>query len=182
MQGALDEMFQSSYVQLDAKDYTYMNLLGDENPNVAMKAVFDFGVKEKSFDRGLIIQNSSNNGDIIKIPRFSINTSNLKLDSVNVENYEAAQNTIRCCDYALNYVSSKRSLYGAYQNRLEYTYNNSRNILENTQAAESRIRDTDMAKEMVSYSKNVLLEQVTQSMLAQANQQKDKVVQLLQEG
>ena len=157
-----------------------MNLLDDENPNVAMKAVFDFGVKEKSFDRGLIIQNSSNNGDIIKIPRFSINTSNLKLDSVNVENYEAAQNTIRCCDYVLNYVSSKRSLYGAYQNRLKYTYNNSRNVLENTQAAESRIRDTDMADEMVSYSNNQVLLQAGQSILAQANQANQGVLSLLQ--
>ena len=72
-------------------------------------------------------------------------------------------------------------MYGAYQNRLEYIYNNSRNTLENTQAAESRIRDADMAKEMVSYSKSILLEQVTQTMLSQVNQQKDSVMQLLQE-
>ena len=105
---------------------------------------------EKYLDKGLIIQNSSNSKDIVKIPRFSVNTSLLKLDDIDVESYEAAQNTIRCSDYAINYISSKRSLYGAYQNRLEYIYNNSRNTLENTQAAESRIRDADMAKEMVS--------------------------------
>lgn len=181
IQGALTEMFQNSHVRLDAKDYTYMQISGDENPNVAIKAVFNSDIKGNSFNKELIIQNSSNGRDIVRIPKFSVNTSLLKLNIINVESYEAAQNTIRCSDYAINYISGKRSLYGAYQNRLEYIYNNSRNSLENTQVAESRIRDADMAKEMVSYSRNMLLEQVTQSMLSQANQQKDRVVQLLQE-
>lgn len=180
-EGALAEMIENSHVRLDAKDYTYMQISGDENPNVAIKAVFTSNIKETSFHKELIIQNSSNSGDIVKIPKFSVNTTLLKLDDINVESYEAAQDTIRCSDYAINYISSKRSLYGAYQNRLEYIYNNSRNTLENTQAAESRIRDSDMAKEMVSYSRSVLLEQVTQTMLSQANQQKDSVMQLLQE-
>lgn len=180
-EGALTEMIQNSHVRLDAKDYTYMQISGDESPNVAIKAVFTPNIAEKYLDKGLIIQNSSNSRDIVKIPRFSVNTSLLKLDDIDVESYEAAQNTIRCSDYAINYISSKRSLYGAYQNRLEYIYNNSRNTLENTQAAESRIRDADMAREMVSYSKSILLEQVTQTMLSQANQQKDSVRQLLQE-
>lgn len=180
-QSALMEMFQNSHVRLDAKDYTYMKVSGDENSNIAIKSVFELRVREKYSDKGLIIQNSSNSKDFIKIPRFSVNTLLLRLDSINVESYQAAQNTIRCSDYAINYISSRRSLYGAYQNRLEYIYNNSRNILENTQAAESRIRDADMAKEIVSYSRNVLLEQVTQSMLSQANHQKDSVTRLLQE-
>ena len=57
---------------------------------------------EKYLDKGLIIQNSSNSKDIVKIPRFSVNTSLLKLDDIDVESYEAAQNTIRCSDYAIN--------------------------------------------------------------------------------
>jgi len=182
MESAFQEMFQNSNVRLDAKDYTYMKLDGDENSNIAIKAVFDSWIQNnESRNKDLIIQNSSVSGDIIKIPRLSINTSLLKLDRINVETYETAQDTIRCTDYAINYISNRRSLYGAYQNRLEFTYNNSRNMLENTQAAESRIRDADMADEVVSYSKSVLLEQVGQAMLAQANQASGRITQLLQE-
>ena len=77
-------------------------------------------------------------------------------------------------------VSDQRSKLGAVQNRLEHTYDNLNNISENTQAAESRIRDTDMAAEMVSYSKNNILQQAGQSMLAQANQANQGVLSLLQ--
>ncbi len=97
-----------------------MQISGDESPNVAIRAVFTPNIGEKYLDKGLIIQNSSNNRDIVKIPRFSVNISLLKLDDIDVESYEAAQNTIRCSDYAINYISSKRSLYRTYQNRLEY--------------------------------------------------------------
>ena len=77
-------------------------------------------------------------------------------------------------------MSSKRSALGALQNRVEHTYANLNNISENTQAAESRIRDTDMASEMVSYSKNNILQQAGQSMLAQANSQTQSVLSLIQ--
>ena len=77
-------------------------------------------------------------------------------------------------------VSSQRSSLGAVQNRLEHTINNLDNVSENTTSAESRIRDTDMAKEMVNYSKNNILAQAGQSMLAQANQSNQGVLSLLQ--
>ncbi len=77
-------------------------------------------------------------------------------------------------------VSSQRSALGAVQNRLEHTINNLDNVVENTTAAESRIRDTDMAEEMVNYSKNNILAQAGQSMLAQANQSTQGVLSLLQ--
>ena len=73
-----------------------------------------------------------------------------------------------------------RSTLGALQNRLEHTIANLDNISENTSSAESRIRDTDMAKEMVTYSKNNILAQAGQSMLAQANQSNQGVLSLLQ--
>ena len=72
-----------------------------------------------------------------------------------------------------------RSNIGAQQNRLEHTYRNVTNVAENTQAAESRIRDTDMAKEMVELAKQNILEQVGQSMIAQANQSNQGVLALL---
>ena len=81
---------------------------------------------------------------------------------------------------ALGYVSKERSRMGAYQNRLEHTIKNLDNVVENTQSAESRIRDTDMAAEMVKYSNNNILAQAGQSMLAQANQTNQGVLTLLQ--
>ena len=77
-------------------------------------------------------------------------------------------------------VSAQRSLLGAIQNRLEYTINNLENYSENLTSAESQIRDTDMATEMVDYSKNNILQQAAQSMLAQANQSTQGVLNLLQ--
>lgn len=81
---------------------------------------------------------------------------------------------------AIKKVSSQRSALGAIQNRLEHTIVNLDNVVENTTAAESRIRDTDMAEEMVTYSKNSILQQAGQSMLAQANQANQGVLSLLQ--
>ena len=83
-------------------------------------------------------------------------------------------------DTALKKVSVQRSDLGALQNRLEHTIANADNTSENLQSAESRIRDVDMAKEMVSYSKSSILQQAGQSMLAQANQATQGVLSLLQ--
>ena len=77
-------------------------------------------------------------------------------------------------------VSEQRSALGAVQNRLEHTINNLDNVVENTTAAESQIRDTDMATEMVKYSNNNILAQAGQAMLAQANQSNQGVLSLLQ--
>ena len=80
---------------------------------------------------------------------------------------------------AVQKVSDQRSALGAIQNRLEHTIKNVDNVIENTTAAESRIRDTDMAEEMVTYSKNNILAQAGQSMLAQANQSNQGVLALI---
>ena len=90
-----------------------------------------------------------------------------------------ARNAIETISAALKRVSEQRSELGAVQNRLEHTINNLDNVVENTTAAESRIRDTDMAKQMVEYSKNNILAQAGQSMLAQANQANQGVLSLL---
>ena len=97
-----------------------------------------------------------------------------------VDNYEIANATITKIQDAINNVSSQRSALGALQNRLEHTIANLDNVSENTSSAESRIRDTDMASEMVNYSKNNILAQAGQSMLAQANQSTQGVLSLLQ--
>ncbi len=102
-----------------------------------------------------------------------------KTGNAAVDNYEVANNSITAIQAAINRVSSQRSALGALQNRLEHTIANLDNVAENTQAAESRIRDLDMASEMVEYSKNNILAQAGQSMLAQANQSTQGVLSLL---
>jgi flagellin len=97
-----------------------------------------------------------------------------------VTDYKTANATIDAVQDAINKVSSQRSALGALQNRLEHTIANLDNISENTSSAESRIRDTDMAEEMVEYSKNNILAQAGQSMLAQSNQSTQGVLSLLQ--
>ncbi len=92
---------------------------------------------------------------------------------------EAWQGAIDTINDVLNYVSDARSNLGAKQNRLEHTIANTDNTAENLQAAESRIRDVDMAKEMVKFSKDSILQQAAQSMLAQANQSTQGVLSLL---
>ena len=102
------------------------------------------------------------------------------LTKPEVDSYAKANATISAVQEAINKVSSQRSALGAIQNRLEHTIANLDNVAENTQAAESRIRDLDMAAEMVEYSKNNILAQAGQSMLAQANQATQGVLSLLQ--
>ena len=102
------------------------------------------------------------------------------LTKPQVDTYAKANATISAVQEAINKVSSQRSALGAIQNRLEHTIANLDNVAENTQAAESRIRDLDMASEMVEYSKNNILAQAGQSMLAQANQATQGVLSLLQ--
>ena len=100
--------------------------------------------------------------------------------NVNDDNGTAATYAIDSIADAISKVSAQRSALGAVQNRLEHTIDNLDNVSENTSSAESRIRDTDMAKEMVNYSKNNILAQAGQSMLAQANQSNQGVLSLLQ--
>ncbi|MFJ8102420.1 flagellin Hag [Lysinibacillus sp. NPDC096212] len=99
---------------------------------------------------------------------------------INITTQASADNSISIIDKALTKVSETRASLGAVQNRLEHTINNLGTTSENLTAAESRIRDTDMAKEMMNFTKNNILTQAAQSMLAQANQQPQGVLQLLQ--
>ena len=112
----------------------------------------------------------------------TMNAANLGIKGINVndESGTSATYAIDAIADAISKVSSQRSALGAVQNRLEHTVANLDNVSENTSAAESRIRDTDMAKEMVTYSKNNILAQAGQSMLAQANQSTQGVLSLLQ--
>ena len=109
----------------------------------------------------------------------SVVGSSLKVD-LKTETATNAQSAIGVVQNSIEKLSKLRSKLGAVQNRLEHTVANLDNISENTQSSESRIRDTDMAEEMVQYSKNNILQQAGQSMLAQANQANQGVLSLLQ--
>ncbi len=115
-----------------------------------------------------------------KGPTVAASGSAFTMSKPEVDSYARANATITAVQNAINKVSSQRSALGAIQNRLEHTIANLDNVAENTQAAESRIRDLDMASEMVEYSKNNILAQAGQSMLAQANQSTQGVLSLLQ--
>ena len=106
--------------------------------------------------------------------------SSIGLGSANVTTYDRAQRTIELCDRATDIVSAARAHFGAYQNRMEHAMAIDDYTAENTQAAESRIRDTDMAKESVEYNKHSILQQAGSSVLTQANQSPYGVLQLLQ--
>ena len=109
----------------------------------------------------------------------ALNITNAKGKGLSVESAEDANEAITAFDAALNAVSSQRANLGAVQNRLEYTISNLDNTAENLTSAESTLRDVDMAKEMMEYSKNNILNQAAQAMISQANQQPQNVLQLL---
>ena len=123
---------------------------------------------------------TSNNQISLEITAMSaerLGVAGLKVDGSDDTN---ALNAIDTIKEAIQKVSTQRSALGAVQNRLEHTINNLDNVVENTTSAESQIRDTDMATEMVKYSNNNILSQAGQAMLAQANQSNQGVLSLLQ--
>ncbi len=123
---------------------------------------------------------TANNQISVKLSSMSaegLGVNGLKVDGANDDNALAAIETIKA---AIQKISTQRSALGAVQNRLDHTINNLDNVVENTTSAESAIRDTDMATEMVKYSNNNILAQAGQAMLAQSNQANQGVLSLLQ--
>ena len=116
----------------------------------------------------------------LKVGIGDMSSKGLGIDKVDISNQDGAAKAIDTIKNAIDRVSAQRASLGATQNRLEYTINNLDTASENLQAANSRIRDTDMAKMMMEYTKMNVLTQSAQAMLAQANQQPQSVLQLLQ--
>ncbi len=121
----------------------------------------------------------ANDGQNITVDINSMAASALGVDGVDISDQAGADSAIATIDSAIKTVSEERAKLGAIQNRLEHTINNLGASAENLTAAESRIRDTDMAKEMMNFTKNSILTQAAQAMLAQANQVPQGVLQLL---
>ena len=140
----------------------------------------DFDIPEVTTGQNTTsIQTSGEQNDRVDLVIAYMNSGILGISMVDVTTEDGATAAIETIKEASAIISNQRSRIGAYQNRLEHTIANENNIIENTTAAESQIRDTDMATEMVKYSNENILAQAGQSMLVQANQSIDGVLALL---
>ena len=128
---------------------------------------------------GIVVQIGPTSGETLTIATAKMGSTALGVNAVDVSTVSKANSAITTINKAINSVSTHRAKRGASQNRLEHTINNLKTTNENMTAAESRIRDTDMAKEMAAFTKNNILNQAAQSMLSQANQQPQGVLSLL---
>ena len=128
----------------------------------------------------LQIGDTSDNFNKISFTLADMDSTGLKINAINIQSATAAGSAISAIKAAINTVSTVRGKLGAIQNRLDHTINNLSVMTENIQDAESTIRDTDVADEMMAYTKNNILVQSAQAMLAQANQVPQGVLQLLQ--
>lgn len=178
---------QSSNGTLDTSDSAALNdefaQLIEEVDRIASDTEFN----KKNIlaaDQSIDLQVGANEGQLITVEWKAQTAATLGEDAVNISAATIAtsadsQAAITTIDAAIESVSKTRSKMGAYQNRLEHTINNLGTASENLTASESRIRDVDMAKEMMEMTKNNILQQASQAMLAQANQQPQGVLQLL---
>ena len=178
-------------------DYNVNNLAGDDglapaNGSTAAgdaqaadwKGLIKIGTAQKSNSANgdaltLQIGDTADSFNQMKVKVGDMHTKAMKIDGINIGTQEGAAAAVQTVRDAINYVSSVRGDLGAVQNRLDHTGNNLAVMQENIQDAESTIRDTDVAAEMMSYVKNNILVQSAQAMLAQANQVPQGVLQLL---
>ena len=133
-----------------------------------------------SDSKTVTFQVGANKGETMSQAFSAVSSTTLKVNNLKVTTKSDAGDAITTIDAAIAAVSDQRSTLGAKQNRLEHTIANLDNASENLSSAESRIRDVDMASEMMKFSTSNILQQAAQSMLAQANQQPSQVLQLLQ--
>lgn len=128
----------------------------------------------------MIFHIGANSGQYTDLTIREMDSVSLGVNNLDLSTQTGADDAIGTIDAAITDVSSQRAALGAMQNRLEHTINNLGTTSENLSASESRIRDVDMAQEMMEFTKNSILSQAAQAMLAQANMQPQSVLQLLQ--
>ena len=153
-----------------------------ENMKVGESITFVFSAAEEAsdaLDDSIMAQIGANAGQSAFISIGDMRAAALGVDEIDISSKFGAQVAIETVNNALEKVSTQRSALGAMQNRLEHTIKNLDTSAENLQASESRIRDVDMAKEMMEFTKQNILQQAAQAMLAQANQAPQGVLQLL---
>ena len=156
-----------------------VNALSEEITRIADNTEFNTQKLLNSTFKGKVFHIGANKDQKITLTIGNMQANKLSVKNIAISTQGKANSAITKINTALETVSTERSKLGAVQNRLEHTVNNLGATSENLTAAESRIRDTDMAKEMMGFTKNNILMQAAQSMLAQANQQPQGVLQLL---
>jgi len=175
-------------VQVNALDDGRLEILSESGEITlwdkdGQTTVGDLGLDQASTSAsgngGVSFQIGANQGQSMNFGMSDMRSNALGLSTVKVDTQATAENAITSLDDAISNVSTERSKLGAVQNRLEHTIKNLETSSENLSASESRIRDVDMAKEMMEFTKSNILSQAAQSMLAQANQQPQGVLQLL---
>ena len=157
-----------------------VNALGSELNRIASTTQFNTMNLLDGTYKAKSLQVGSLEGQKIGLSIGSMSGDALGVTSLEVSTFDKAGSAMTKVQSAIDKISEQRSALGAIQNRLEHTVKNLDNVAENTQAAESRIRDTDMAAEMVQYSATNIIQQAGQSMLSQANSQTQGVLSLLQ--
>ena len=161
------------------------NKVENQDAGIAQYDITYSGEKKLSTtgdDNSLVLQigDTSDSWNQLKVSIEDCHTTALGIDALDIGNQVGAGAALDTIKNAINYVSDVRGTLGATQNRLDHTINNLSVMEENIQDAESTIRDTDVADEMMAYTKNNILIQSAQAMLAQANQVPQGVLQLLQ--
>ena len=197
LKASLEDVFKDYEFTVDAdkKGITFEQKVGEDKEKVKFEVngkfvkaeVENVGVtaRDEEISEGKAnIQVGANSNQSMDIEIGDMRAKALNItdgagNSLSVLSAEDANKAITAFDAALNEVSSQRANLGAVQNRLEYTISNLDNTAENLTSAESTLRDVDMAKEMMEYSKNNILNQAAQAMISQANQQPQNVLQLL---
>ena len=156
--------------------------LKDYGINVSASGTTLTFTKGSANEGGLTLQigDTSDSWNQLKVSIDDCHTAAIGIDGLDISTQKGAASALDTIKDAINYVSNVRGTLGATQNRLDHTINNLSVMQENIQDAESTIRDTDVADEMMAYTKNNILIQSAQAMLAQANQVPQGVLQLLQ--
>ena len=161
-----------------ALDAEFQELLKEIN-NIAEQTAFNTRKLLNGNLSGAVIQTGANESETLDISIGDMSTTGLAITTLLLESRANAASAISKVNEAINTVSTERSKLGAYQNRLQHKIANLDTSAENLTAAESRIRDIDMAKEMTNFTKNSILTQAATAMLAQANALPQGVLQLL---
>lgn len=161
-------------VQLDSGKYTGQDIVSQLQEKISQQ------LNDKGLDTNMLqVQIGANEGDILDFAKPRISPELMRINTITIHKASFANKALGRLDKAIGFVSSERGRIGATQNRLESIIRNNENYEENLQASESRVRDLDMAKEMMEHIKQSIIHQASSAILAQANQIPGSVLQLL---
>lgn len=175
----MTDLVNSSTYSFEATDYAFFDCTVQENPNEAYVSRFRY-LEEAEEEEGMWIQAGPNKYQGLFLNWEGFSSHYLGLSYLSMTDREEASTLIRRADKAIEKISGIRSAFGAYTNRLEKIYDMNQNYQENLQAAESKIRDADMAKEVMENMKWNVLQQTAQTLLSQNTAQAERVLNLLQ--